>query len=112
MQYLEENISSFKPRFTAVSVFKTRSESDPYRLLSAYVHGQSPATLPIYEGLETLIWKSSLCEDGVKLQAEVSEYVNDVLVAYFGSKWASIPKNRIEALEVRMGAGNIVKAFT
>ena len=110
--YLEENIPSFRSRFSALFAGRTRSEADPYRLLSAYVHGQSPATLPVYEGLETLLWKPHYCADGVKIQEEVSEYINDVLLAYFGSKWASIPSSRVSAAEICLGSGNVVKAFT
>ncbi|MBX9459380.1 MAG: hypothetical protein KL863_26885 [Rhizobium sp.] len=103
MAYLDENIPNFKSRFAVLTKTKKRTEEDPYRLLSAYVHGQSPATLPKYGGLSDLVWTSKLCEDGVKLQFEVGEYVSDIFVAYFAGKWASLPANRVAAVQARAG---------
>lgn len=102
LYYLDDCFPRFSNRLNALVGARNRSEKDPYWLLSAYVHAQSPATVPSYGNLETLIWPSGKCYDAVKMQTEVSEYISDVFISVFALKWASLPETLVSSTTKRL----------
>lgn len=93
---------NFLMRMNLLEKHKSRSVTDPYRLLSAHVHGQSSLVLPRFNGLEDLVYESALCEQSILLQQEVAEYISDMFVSYFGDKWASLPEVIVRSVKARV----------
>lgn len=89
-------------RLSLLEKYKRRKISDPYRLLSAHIHGQSTLVIPKFKNLSDLVYSDKRCEEAVALQAEVTEYISDVFVAYFGSKWASLPEDVVKDAKDRV----------
>lgn len=112
LDYLEENIPKFKARFALLRTEKLGSQADPYRLLSAHVHGQSTAVVPIHGQLESVVAPQRRCVEVLKLQTEISEYSNDVLLAYYASKWASLPEQIVDPTKVRLGEVKMAKLLS
>lgn len=102
--YMETYNTSFKQKFSVLKQVKTRQEEDPYRLLSAHVHSQSSFSVPAVGNLDTLVSDKKQCEECVCLQDEVTEYLCDVIVACYGSKWASLPDSIVEQTRSRLSA--------
>ncbi len=111
LAYLEEYYKTFKSCFATLQSVKIRRETDPYRLLSAHVHSQSPLVIPSYEYLDTLVKPRERCLECVQLQAEITEYLSDVLLACFADKWASLPQVIVDAAGARLGPKKLAKVF-
>ncbi len=101
LKYIAEMNPKFGKRSGLLLGIKTRTVDDPYRLLSAHIHGQSEATIPQVEKLSDIIGVPSLQDDVIKLQAECSEYISDILWSNFCDRWASIPNVLRAPLEAR-----------
>ncbi|WP_426314101.1 hypothetical protein ACN9MF_23500 [Methylobacterium fujisawaense] len=104
VKYLEEFYIGYTTRFAALLSVKTRTEKDPYGVLSAHVHSQSQYVVPTYTSLDTLVMDVAACEECVAFQAEATEWINDVLLSCVGSKWASLPSEIVTAAQVRLGS--------
>lgn len=102
IKYLETYYDGFARRFSLLKTAKTRSQEDPYRLLSAHVHSQSITVIPTIIDLKSLVATQALCNECIKLQAECVEYVSDVLLACFAKKWSSLPVEIVDAARVRL----------
>jgi hypothetical protein len=109
LDYLIENIPRFKPRFQVLLSEKTRSEDDPYRLLSAHIHGQSSMVLPSYGQLFTVVGSDGKCVEIIKLQSEISEYANDILLACYAHHWASLPEQVMAQIQARLNTAKMAK---
>jgi hypothetical protein len=92
LQYIEAHCQRFGTRFGVLKDNATRSEVDPYRLLSAHIHAQSEPVLPGVINLKDMVRSESSCRDGVRAVHEVAEYLNDILLAIYVSEWHSLPK--------------------
>jgi hypothetical protein len=101
-EYLDNYIEDFKQRFGLLARHKLRAEAEPYRLLSAHIHGQSSLVLPAFKNLSSVICVEKICLEVAKLQLEVSEYINDIFLSYFASKWASLPNEIMQLAKVRL----------
>lgn len=111
LQYLEEYCHNFKLRFSTLVSAKTRREADPYRVLSAHVHSQSPLVLPSYKHLESLVAPEKKIRECIALQQDVAEYLGDILLAIFADKWASLPSAILAPAKARLGADKAAKVF-
>ena len=89
--YLTQNYPTYKTRYTLLEQAKRRRVSEPYRLLSVHVHGQTDLTTPAVGPLKRLVYDRRQCEECITLQRDVAEYIGDTLLAVFADKWASIP---------------------
>lgn len=101
-KYVEEHWPRFKTRFKLLEQHKTREKEDPYRLLSAHIHGQTDFTTPTVSPLVKLVANTSLCAECVALQRDVAEYISDVLLAVYGDRWASLPNPVKAGLDKRL----------
>jgi hypothetical protein len=101
-----EHLSTYKEQFSTrmnlLEKHKHRTTPDPYRLLSAHIHGQSTLVIPKFKRLKDLVYSEARCEEAIRLQREVSEYISDIFVAYFGDKWASLPGEAIKDARTRI----------
>lgn len=109
--YVSEHYPQFKERFRLLQQVKSRREADPYRLLSAHIHGQTDFTAPTVGPLNGLVAERGLCDECVELQKEVAEYLGDVLLAAYGDKWASLPPCAQNELESRLGSNQRAAFF-
>ena len=104
LRYIGDHWPKFKTRFKLLEQHKTRKENDPYRLLSAHIHGQTDFTAPRISPLVELVADPSLCNECVLLQRDVAEYINDVLLARYGDEWKSLPAPVKTGLRERLNA--------
>ena len=104
LRYLEDHWPRFRTRFKLLEEEKTRKENDPYRLLSAHIHGQTDFTIPRVSPLAELVADARLCADCVVLQRDVAEYISDVLLALYGDQWMSLPTPVKTDLDERLSA--------
>jgi hypothetical protein len=92
LKYLGDWINLFSTRFGVLRDCKTRTLEDPYRLLSAHIHGQSELALPRVQRLEDIVATPETQDEALKLQQECSEYINDIFWSFFADRWASVPE--------------------
>lgn len=104
LSYLDRYWPRFKTRLSLLAQQRIREEEDPYRLLSAHIHGQTDFTMPKVGPLAGLVEDARRSEDCVMLQRDVTEYIGDVLVALYGDKWTALPNSVTKGLEQRLNA--------
>lgn len=91
LQYLDQHLPKFGARTALLREVKTRTEPDPYRLLSAHIHTQSIFVVPVVADLRDLVRTSSVCSECTQACFEVAEYMNDIFLGIYVSGWASLP---------------------
>jgi hypothetical protein len=111
LDFFTKFVEKFNQRFMILSAHKKRTVDQPYRLLSAHIHGQSKLVVPTFQNLEAMVYPEQQCKEAVSLQIEVSEYVNDIFLAYFASKWPSLPDEIIKSAKSRIPAEKHAKLF-
>lgn len=111
LQYLEQHGQRFAARFSTLKEIRTRKEADPYRLLSAHIHAQSDQVLPIVIDLTDLVRPIDHCRECADVAFEVSEFLNDVLLAVYLEQWASLPPAIQAALGARFKSANQRRDF-
>lgn len=111
LQYLDQHVPRFAHRMGILRDIATRKEPDPYRLLSAHIHAQSDPVLPVVVELVDLVRSEAVCKECARMSFEVSEYLNDILVAVYLPSWASFPAAVQAALGTRFQSGDQRKSF-
>jgi hypothetical protein len=101
LKYISETIPGYSTRFGLLRDCKTRRLDDPYRLLSAHIHGQSEPVLPNVQKPRHIIATQKAQDEFLKLQHECSEYINDVFWSVFADRWASVPIQLKSSIESR-----------
>ena len=101
LKYLSETVEKYKTRFGLLRDCTTRTVEDPFRLLSAHMHGQSELILPEVQELKDIVATTQTQDDAVKLQAECGEFINDVFWSVFADRWASVPTDLRTRLDAR-----------
>lgn len=112
LEYLKQYVPRYEPRFAQLLAKRSRTEADPYKLLSAHIQAQRVSVLPTHRKLETLVGPLTRSIELAVLQAEIAEYISDVLLSCFGHKWASLPQNIAESARLRLGTEKIANVFT
>ena len=105
IEFLTKFVDKFGARFSILSAHKLRKVDQPYRLLSAHIHGQSTLVIPTFQKLEAMVYPEKQCKEAISLQLEVSEYVNDIFLSCFASKWPSLPDEIINSAKSRISSG-------
>jgi hypothetical protein len=111
LRYLNESFGRYQSRFGLLRDCKTRKLDDPYRLLSAHIHGQSELTLPKVERPKDIVAAPEVQNEAIELQGECSEFINDVFWSVFADRWTSIPAELKAALERRFKSPDQRVAF-
>jgi hypothetical protein len=101
LRYLAESHPRFSARFNLLKDIKTRIEADPYRLLSAHIHGQSEFVLPDIQQPKDIVGADNLQDEAIVLQANCAEFVSDVFWSLYANYWATIPSDLRAALTPR-----------
>lgn len=112
LKYFGENFAGFGMRFGMLKECKTRTQEDPYRLLSAHMHGQSQFALPQVQTPSDIVATSHAQNEAIALQKECSEFVTDVLWSIFADKWASLPGDLADVVKARFTEKQRVAFFT
>lgn len=112
LKYLGTYHRKFNQRFELLTKHKSRSTDNPYGLLSVHVHGSSTMAMPITGNLETLVKPEDICGECVQLQAEVAEYLTDVLAAWYADRWADFPPAIMQGIESRLNRIERKKFFS
>lgn len=101
LKYLNESVVRYGSRFGLLRDCKTRTLDDPYRLLSAHIHGQSELVLPHVQMPQDIVATPQTQDEALKLQRECSEYINDVFWSVYADLWAGVPAELKATVEVR-----------
>lgn len=102
LDYLADHFKGFAIRYAALKEVATRTVEDPYRLLSGHIHAQSVPALPVATGLSDVIQDKATCIECTLLARQVNEYVGDVLLSVYATKWAALPSAITTAADVRL----------
>jgi hypothetical protein len=101
-KYLNELYPGFSSRFNILKQTASRKEDDPYRLLSAHIHAQSTAVIPVVVSLSDTIASLVIARECMKMQFEVTEYLSDILAAAFLEDHVKIAPEIIESISNRL----------
>lgn len=110
--YLGKFYDRYQQRFSILNKYRKRTVEQPYRLLSAHIHGQSPMVMPTFQNLSAMVYPEARCEEAVKLQGEVSEYLSDILLSCFGNRWSALPDAIITSIKTRVPSGQQANLFS
>lgn len=102
LKYLQKYYSEFDTRMRILERNTNRRTSDPYKLLSAHIHSQNNYLTPKVGELEKIVSSIDMCRDCIYVQREVSEYLCDIVICCFGSKWASLPDSLVSSVRSRL----------
>lgn len=106
LKYLTETYDRFGSRFGTLRECKTRTQDDPYRLLSAHLHGQSESVLPQVNVPSDIVASAKSQDEFLLLQAECAEFLNDVMWSVYADRWSSIPTELYSSLVPRFKTAN------
>lgn len=101
LKYLGEVNDRFAPRMALLKQCKTRTQDDPYRLLSAHIHAQSASAVPKVEQPADIVASPALQDEFIRLQFECSEFINDIFWSVYAPRWASLPNQLLDTLTSR-----------
>ena len=101
LKYLNESVPRYGARFGILKDCKTRKLEDPYRLLSAHIHGQSEFALPQVNKPKDIVASHKAQNEAILLQKECAEFLNDVFWSIYVDRWAGIPVDLKKILEKR-----------
>lgn len=100
-RYLSDHYTKFSERFGILTQCATRGVADPYRLLSAHIHGQSEYVLPAVSKPSDIVDTHEKQLEVIRLQADCSEYLSDILWSIYADKWASVAEDLTKTLMPR-----------
>ncbi|WP_433925606.1 hypothetical protein [Stenotrophomonas nematodicola] len=110
-KYLGEVNDGFGTRFALLRECKTRTQDDPYRLLSSHIHAQSEATVPEVAKPSDVVAAHNIQDDYIKLQFECSEFISDIMWSVYASRWASAPLELVAEVKCRFKTPGQIKTF-
>lgn len=111
LKYLGEYYARFGNRIGLLRDCKTRTLDDPYRLLSAHIHGQSELAIPQVQRLQDIVATPQAQDEVLELQRECAEFINDVFWSIFADRWASVPAELMTTLQGRFRSPDQRVAF-
>ena len=91
IKYLGDNDERFGARFGLLKQVASRKLEDPYRVLSAHIHGQSEIVLPRISSPTDIVAPATAQDELLQLQTEVAEYINDLFMSMYADQWTSLP---------------------
>lgn len=90
MRYLAEHHPRFKDRMGILHDCQTRTQNDPYRLLSAHIHAQNELAIPQVKLPADIVASPRLQDEFVMLQEECSEFMNDIFWSIYAARWTAL----------------------
>ncbi len=105
LKYLKSHYPNFESRMKLLRNFKTGSQDDPYRMLSAHVHAQNSTTMPPLGAPVDLVQSKNKCLECIRLQANITEYLGDIFLSlYAANEWLDLPESAKTNAEERLNA--------
>ena len=101
IKYLAEHHPKFRDRMGILKDCRTRSQEDPYKLLSAHIHAQSELALPRINFPSDIVGPDKLQDEFVLLQFECAEFVNDIFWSVYAERWTALSEDLRNALDAR-----------
>ncbi len=101
LQYLKDWHPKFGARIGTLNQIKRRKLGDPYRLLSAHMHGQNELSIPNVKSPTDAFATPEILAEVPLIQAECCEYLSDILWALFGDHRRALPQELIKDLDGR-----------
>ena len=99
--YLKDWHPKFAGRMGTLQQITRRKLADPYRLLSAHMHGQNELAIPNIRSPADALATPEILAEVPLIQAECGEYLSDILWAVFGDHWRAIPDELTSDLDGR-----------
>jgi hypothetical protein len=59
-----------------------------------------------------MVYSKERCLEAVQLQAEVSEYISDVLLACFANRWSALPDEIVNSAKTRVPTSKQASLFS
>lgn len=100
-KYLRDWFPRFSDRWGVLVDIRTRTSPDPYRLLSAHMHGQNEPAIPIIIKPLDVIGTQKSQDEVIAIQGECSEFINDLFWAILADSWRSVPRELTDRLNAR-----------
>jgi hypothetical protein len=110
--YLTDHYPAFTKKFSTLEAAGTRADTDTYRILSAHIHSIGPNAMHLFSNFSDVVGDKQVCIELVELQADVAEYLNDVLVAVYGFRWASLPDPIVKPIRDRLSQEKLALIFS
>lgn len=101
LKYLSEHIDGFSHRIGILKAVKTRAMEDPYRILSAHIHGQAISTLPVVDTPLSILCSPPARTEAVEMLAATSEFISDIFWSVFADDKFAIPPGLEAGLTAR-----------
>lgn len=99
--YLENHYPNFKKKFSVLRGQPGDGQLNPYKTLSAHIHAVGNAAIPLIAGFSDVVADQAVCAELPAIQGDTTEYISDVLIAIYGSKWASLPQPITKSIRKR-----------
>ncbi|MFK7701723.1 hypothetical protein [Pseudomonas caspiana] len=113
LKYFASHYEGFSARLVVMNQTMTRTQLDPYRLLSAHIHSQSPFVINHVVDLQDIIKDQKLAAECAVVQREVSEFLSDILFSLGFASYHSLPnfiRRNVEARTKTEGQKKVVFA--
>lgn len=107
IQYMEKFSPRFKARFQLLSQNSLRTDKEPYRTLSSFVHGSSIFTMPQLVELSTVVQDEAALSACLRLQNDVSEYLADISMSWLANRWVDLPDEIRANVTTRLSASQV-----
>jgi hypothetical protein len=111
IRYFQDTCAGFGGRQNILGQCAIRAVPDPYRLLSAHIHGQSEMTLPAVAVLADVVASDVLQDEVVTLQQWCVEYLSDICWCIYAEKWVNLPSELTSRLKARFKSSEQKAAF-
>lgn len=102
-QYIGKFYACHGPRWKTLVAKRERSAEDPYAILSAFVHGNQPNTIPNAQKPSDVVHPLQSLQQLPAFVFAVSECLSDVTVSCYQSNWESLPTEVSSQLRKRFG---------
>lgn len=112
LKYLRSEIPFYEMRWKVLSAKKTRIADDPYKVMSAFVHGGLLSTIPNASSPADLFQGEGALSQLPTFVKGVDEYISDVWVASHFHNWESLSDGIKTSLGQRLGASAKADLFS
>lgn len=101
LKYCSDSFDGYGEKFGILEATASRKCKDPYRLLSAHVHAQSPFVVPSVGSLKDAVADVALVDDIGRLQLDVSEFISDHFFSMEQGGVGVIPADVVSQVKAR-----------
>lgn len=92
LKYFSDFHDKYPERYGGMLKIMTRQQQDPYKLLSAHIHAQSPFVIPEVRSLKDVVRSEKLVMECMRVQFEVAEFLSDILFSLQLFSFGALPQ--------------------